>query len=140
MAKQRYINTKMWRDNYFENLDPIEKLLFIYFLTNPDTNISGIYEIQLKIIASDTGIDKEMLLKILKRFHKDQKVYYKNGENEYNIINTICMGNQKSALNRLCIDYEKLYNKLGVKMIKKEEYQDPYADCKYIYFLGEKTN
>ena len=35
MAKQRYINTKFWRDSYIEDLDPIEKLLFLYLLSNP---------------------------------------------------------------------------------------------------------
>ena len=79
MAKQRYINTKFWRDSYIEELDPSEKLLFLYLLTNPDTNISGIYEIPLKIIAVDTGIDKDMVKKLLDRFETDNKIKYKNG-------------------------------------------------------------
>ena len=41
--KQRYINTKFWDDNYVIQLDPSEKLMFIYFITNPLTNICGIY-------------------------------------------------------------------------------------------------
>jgi hypothetical protein len=77
--KNRYINTKFWNDNYISNLDPIEKLLFLYLLTNPCTNLSGIYEIQLKHIAVDTGIDKEMIEKIFQRFEKDNKVVYRNG-------------------------------------------------------------
>ena len=79
MAKQRYVNTKYWRDSYIEDLDPTEKLLFLYLLTNPDTNISGIYEIPLKIIAVDTGIDKEMVRKILTRFENDDKIKYLSG-------------------------------------------------------------
>ena len=76
MAKQRMINTKIWSDNYFEELDPTEKLLFLYFLTNIYTNICGIYEIPLKIIAVETGIDKEMVKKILQRFESDKKIFY----------------------------------------------------------------
>jgi len=79
MAKQRYINTRFWRDTYIEDLDPTEKLLFLYLLTNPDTNICGIYEIPLKIIAVDTGIDKAMVLKLFKRFEDDNKIKYSNG-------------------------------------------------------------
>ena len=79
MAKQRYINTKLWRDSYIESLDPSEKLVFIYMLTNPDTNISGIYEIPLKIICADTGYNKDMVEKIFERFQKDGKILYKNG-------------------------------------------------------------
>ena len=79
MAKQRYINTRFWRDSYIENLDPTEKLLFLYLLSNPDTNISGIYEIPIKIIAVDTGIDVSMVKKLFDRFEKDDKIKYKDG-------------------------------------------------------------
>lgn len=73
------VNTRFWIDDYISNLDPIEKLLFLYFLTNPSTDISGVYEIPIKTIAVDTGIDKEMVIKVVKRFEKDQKIKYKDG-------------------------------------------------------------
>jgi len=79
MAKNRYVDTKFWTDTYVINLDPIEKLLFLYALTNPHTNISGIYEISNRQIAFDTGIDKEMVEKIFQRFEKDIKMFYLNG-------------------------------------------------------------
>jgi len=79
MAKNRYVDTKFWIDTYVVNLDPIEKLMFLYALTNPHTNISGIYEISIKQIAFDTGIDKEMVDKIFTRFEKDHKMLYLNG-------------------------------------------------------------
>lgn len=58
--------------------DPIEKLLFLYFLTNPLTSICGAYEIRVKRIAFDTGIDQDMVLKILDRFAQADKIYYVN--------------------------------------------------------------
>lgn len=76
--KLRSVNTKFWDDIYVISLDPIEKLIFLYFLTNPLTNLAGIYEISTKRIASDTGIDRDMISKILERFEKDGKIYYKN--------------------------------------------------------------
>lgn len=76
-AKQRYINTRFWNDGYVSELDPIEKLLFIYFLTNEHTNISGVYELPHKIIGIETGIDVSMIKKILPRLEK--KVRYING-------------------------------------------------------------
>jgi hypothetical protein len=79
MAKQRMVNTKFWDDSYIIKIDPIEKLLFLYFLTNPLTNISGIYEISLRRIAFDTGIDSEMVLKILNRLEADKKAIYRDG-------------------------------------------------------------
>ncbi len=79
MAKQRYINTRFWDDGYVVTLDPIEKLLFLYFLTNPLTEICGAYEIQLKRVALDTGIDRDMVLKILNRFEDEDKIIYRDG-------------------------------------------------------------
>lgn len=79
LGKKRYINTRFWEDVYISNLDPIEKLLFLYFITNPHTNIGGIYEIPLKTIAVDTGIDKEMVEKVIRRFSADNKVFYIKG-------------------------------------------------------------
>lgn len=79
MAKVRVVNTRFWIDDYISNLDPIEKLMFLYLLTNPMTDICGIYEVPLKIIAVETGVDKEMVIKILGRFERDGKVFYENG-------------------------------------------------------------
>jgi hypothetical protein len=79
MAKQRIVNTRFWDDDYTSNLDPIEKLLFLYFLTNTSTNICGVYEIPLKKVANETGIDKEMVTKIIARFSRDNKIFYQDG-------------------------------------------------------------
>jgi len=79
MSKNRYINTKFWIDNYVVERDPIEKLLYLYLLTNTLTNILGIYEISVRQIAFDTGIDKDMVIKILERFNKDNKIRYIDG-------------------------------------------------------------
>lgn len=79
MAKRRIINTKMWSDNWISNLDPVEKLLFFYLLTNERTNLCGLYELPLKIMAVETGIEKEMVEKVLSRFADDEKVFYFDG-------------------------------------------------------------
>jgi len=71
------VNTKYWNDGFIINLDPIEKLLFIYFLTNQYTNLCGIYECNVKIIAFDTGISKDTIEKIFKRF--EGKIHYISG-------------------------------------------------------------
>ncbi|MBA7569464.1 hypothetical protein ES708_11203 [subsurface metagenome] len=79
MSKERYLNTKFWDDNYIIEKDPIEKLIFLYLLTNTLTNIIGIYEISINRIAFDTGIDKDMVTKILERFEADDRAKYENG-------------------------------------------------------------
>lgn len=80
MAKNRMINTKFWSDTYISSVDPLEKLLFLYFITNQYTNICGIYEIPIKQIALDTGIDRDSLEKVfLPRLAQAGKVYYIDG-------------------------------------------------------------
>ena len=90
MSKTQQISTKFWSDTYTSNLDPTEKLLFIYFITNVYSNIAGAYELSLKVAAVETGIDLEMVQKVLARFAKDKKIYYVEGyvvvknRNKYN--------------------------------------------------------
>lgn len=77
--KNRYINTKFWSDAYTADLDPIEKLLFIYFITNERVNMAGMYELPLKVAAVETGIDRDMVGKVVERFAKDGKVFFVDG-------------------------------------------------------------
>ena len=71
------INTRLWNDTWVSNLDPIEKLLFVYCLTNEHTNISGIYELPLKVAAIETGIDQTMFDKIIPRLKP--KIFFFKG-------------------------------------------------------------
>lgn len=79
MAKLRSVNTHFWDDTYIVGLDPVEKLLFLYLLTNGCTDICGAYEINLRRISLDTGIDREMILKIVDRFSAANKITYQDG-------------------------------------------------------------
>ena len=45
MAVARLIQTSIWYDDFFFALDQDEKLLFFFFLTNPHTNIGGVYQV-----------------------------------------------------------------------------------------------
>jgi hypothetical protein len=132
MAKNRYINTQFWDDRYTSNLDPIEKLLFLYFITNPLTNIIGIYEIELRRIAFDTGIEKEMVQKIISRFEKENKIYYYEGF--VIIVNFIKHQNQqsekiKSGIERLFANLPENIRKFVFEQIKG-----------YVYPIALNTN
>ncbi len=77
MAKQRFINTRFWSDSFIVPLMPIERYLFLYFLTNEHTSICGIYELPLQTIAYETKVREKELLKILDRL--SGKIYYLDG-------------------------------------------------------------
>ncbi len=73
MATQRYISTSFWDDEWVQGLDPSEKFVYLYLLTNPLTNIAGIYKITIRRITFDTGYNAETVGRILERFKKDGK-------------------------------------------------------------------
>jgi hypothetical protein len=77
MSRSRIINTCFWSDSFVVGLDPLERYLFLYFLTNEHTNVAGIYELALPVMARETGLDKEMLEKMLPRF--EVKIFYIDG-------------------------------------------------------------
>ena len=76
MAKLRSVNTHFWDDDYIAELPPIEKLLFLYLLTCPATNIAGIYEITRRLMLFHTGLTSEQIDAALGRFKADNKVLY----------------------------------------------------------------
>ena len=62
MAKQRMVQTSVWRKSRkFKKLQPLEKLLYLYLITNEDTELCGAYEIDIDEIAMHTGIDHRTL-------------------------------------------------------------------------------
>lgn len=79
VSKQRMVDTCFWDDGYVAALDPSEKLLFLYLLTNPVANICGIYEITKKRMALDTGFTNEVVDTILDRLERDGKAVYRDG-------------------------------------------------------------
>ncbi len=78
MAKERLINTRFWNDNWIREINPLDRYLFLYILTNEYTNISGIYELPLSTMAYGSGLDERDLIKtMLPRL--EPRVYYKDG-------------------------------------------------------------
>ena len=78
MSTQRYIDTSFWDDSWVQELDPSEKLLYIYLLTNPLTNIAGVMELTVKRICFDTGFNSDTVTHILRKFEDAKKVYRYN--------------------------------------------------------------
>lgn len=76
--KLRSVNTHFWDDPFIEELSPSEKLLFLYLLTNPLTNLLGVYEITLKRICYDTGLSRDMVSKGFESFAKGRKAFFTN--------------------------------------------------------------
>ena len=79
MSKKRYVDTKFWDDAYITSLEPMERYLFLYLITNPLTKLSGIYELQLRRIVFDTGLDMAVVKAGVEKFQVDAKLAYIDG-------------------------------------------------------------
>ena len=79
MANYRQIHTQIWRDNWFLDLEPDEKLLFIYLFSNDNSNLAGIYELHERIIQLETGLDRKRINEIITKLEGDGKVFYRDG-------------------------------------------------------------
>ena len=76
MDIRRSVNTKFWSDSFVEDMEPKEKLLFLYLLTNEKTNMLGVYEISVKRISYETGLTPDEIIKAFEGFERVRKGYY----------------------------------------------------------------
>lgn len=106
-SKLRSVNTRFWEDTFVEKLNISEKLLFLYLLTNPQTNLLGIYEISIKRISYDTGLNSDTIKKGFERFGMVRKAYFINDF----IILPNFLKNQKLNTN-MKIGVAKIFNNL----------------------------
>lgn len=73
------INTKFWSDSWVrEKINPLDRYLFLYFLTNEHTSICGIYELSMSTICFETGIDRDELQRVMLP-RLQPKLYYIDG-------------------------------------------------------------
>jgi hypothetical protein len=111
MSKLRSVSTAFWSDPFIEDLTPSEKLLFLYLITNDKTNMLGIYEVSIKKISFDTGLNKDIIEKSLKEFERLSKVKYI--KNHIILVNFMKHQNYNTNMKKSAIDiYNELPNEL----------------------------
>lgn len=71
------IDNQIYNDNWFFELSPEAKLLFIYLITNDSCSLTGCYQIPLKVISTYTGLTSEKITKLFQEFNG--RAVYKNG-------------------------------------------------------------
>lgn len=116
------INSKFWSDSFVvDKLNPLDRYLFLYFLTNEKTNLAGVYEIPLRTIANETGLDKEEILRMLERLVG--KIEYKDG--------WVCLVN--------FVKHQNLNNRSIVKGIENELKEVPKDILSWVDGLRKDT-
>jgi hypothetical protein len=83
--KTRIVWTKIWDDEWFDNLSQEARWLFIYLLTNQDIGLSGCFYITDKKISFHTHISIKKLIKAKKELEpkvlfKDSWIYITNAQ------------------------------------------------------------
>lgn len=80
MAEYRTVKMSFWIDPYTEDLEPSEKLLYLYLFTCPHTNNLGLLEVSVKRIAFESGLDRGAVQAALDRLEVDGKIIVDGSE------------------------------------------------------------
>jgi hypothetical protein len=128
MATQRYISTSFWDDPWVCQLDPAEKFIYLYLMTNPLTNIAGVYEITVRRICFDTGYNNETVSNILERFHESGKALRWES---YTIIPSWPKHQKWETRKQIEIGIEKILVNLPSELLAQLE------DMSYSYPIGK---
>ena len=115
MSVQRFVDTGFWEDQWVETLAPLEKYLYLYLITNPLTNIAGVYKITLKRIAYDTGLQPEAITEILARFEAAKKAYL---HGEYIVLPAWPKHQRLDGRSKLKVGVDKVLDGLDMEMLK----------------------
>ena len=140
MSKLRSVSTAFWSDPFIEDLTPSEKLLFLYFITNDKTNMLGIYEVSIKKISFDTGLNKDIIEKALKEFERLSKVRYFN--NHIVLVNFMKHQNFNPNMKKSAIDvYNSLPNELknNELILTKDNYDKGFQSLLNHYGMVSKV-
>lgn len=133
MAK-KIIDSKVWKDNFFSELTPKQKLLWIYLLTNDSNTMLGIYELNIRLCAFDTGLTNDEILNFIELFVAKGKVIYKS---EYIVLcNFLKYQNYNPNMKKSALaTYQELPSELKVD---GEEYFEEFEDMAKAFGFAHK--
>jgi len=78
MYRYQKIESKIWHDEKFKTLSDDGKVLFLYFLTSPHSNILGIYVLPKEYIIADLKWSSKRLSKPFTELLKTELCFYEN--------------------------------------------------------------
>jgi hypothetical protein len=120
MSRHSYISTSFWDDEWVCSLSPKEKLLYLYLISNPLTNIAGVYKIIDGRICFDTGLSAKEMKLAMSRFEEAGKAYRMD---EYIVIPTFPKHQSWDTSPRIRQGIIELLVDIGVDhLVKLEEY------------------
>lgn len=106
MAIYRSINIDYWQDGFILDLTPEEKYFYLYLMTNSKTTQCGIFEVPMKIMETETGYNRETIMKYINRFISYEKIAYDSDTNEILLYNWIKYNRPTSPKVLTCVEKE----------------------------------
>jgi len=79
MSSYRQIHSKIWKDDWFLELEPTNKLFFIYLFSNESASLAGIYELSIRVMSFESGLTMPEIRDAFKIFSDAQKAHYQDG-------------------------------------------------------------
>ena len=88
MAIYRSVQMSFWTDpKISDTFSTDEKLLYLYLLTNPHTNLCGCYEVSMKQIAFEAGFTAQQTVKLMSSLMEKRVINYDENTREVLLIN-----------------------------------------------------
>lgn len=87
MAIYRTIQLSFWTDEkVLDDFTPEDKYFYLYLFTNPQTNLSGCYQLGWTQTTNQTGYTKETIMRLIDRFTNVHKVLKYSSETKEIIL------------------------------------------------------
>ena len=138
MAIYRTIQMSFWTDSKIaDTFSPDEKLMYLYLLTNPHTNLCGCYEISFRQIAFEIGFKKDQVDKLIKALQEKRIVVYEVETGEVLIVNwhrynwTLSPKFRKPLINEIKAIKHEPFRQYLENLLKK--YSDDTVSIPYPY-------
>ena len=74
MSKKRYVRDEIWNDEWFFDLQPEQKLVWFFLLTNERCNIAGVYKLNSQWASGVIGMEQRDFEGVLKSFSDAKKI------------------------------------------------------------------
>ena len=98
----RLVYTDFWEDpKVMEEMTPEDRYFYLYLLTNPHTNMIGIYQILKKQMAFELGYSPESINSLLDRFINHHKLIKYDTETKEIFIKKYAKYNLRSEERRV---------------------------------------
>lgn len=126
----RSVQDRFWSDGWVRKLNPLDRYLFLYLLTNEHTNWCGAYELEIGMMAFESGIDERDLERSMlprlapKAIYVDGWVYVPNWVRHHHAESGNLSPQQKKGVDEA---WNKVPMNIRLKIKEIEEIGIPYG-------------